>query len=212
MPSVVSAPRRAPPALTLIGTRRREVGGRILDGAIVGFHDQCKIKIALGKTLTNQLAETEKGIRGAMTITVTTGVGTPATLRNEGIVEASGTLFVLDDPLTLDDIDGALWLADCKSTLRFERESLTLDGDIGDGESATDCGTIDCRRTVRTCGAWRRVHCGNVLVVESSGYTFEHAEYIDDGFGTCPNPGTGGGTSVDPFIVYADVETNTQRD
>lgn len=164
-----------------------------------------KIQIAGDIALKNQLDTVGNGIVGAMTIEGLTGSSSDGVIFNQGRIEARGVLVV---DAELDDIDDALWLAGCKSSLGFERGSTDLDGDFSndiDDDGVGEPGEFEFLADVLTCGAYVR-SCGWITVDESSGVTFEYADFVDLSLGSCPNPATSGsGTCQDPYVVVENV-------
>jgi len=176
--------------------------GTILGGG-AEYGAGCEIRIAATKKFTNQLAAFGKGIRGGLRIVGQTQSGqTNGTFRNEGYVKANG-LMILEDTTILEDIDGARWVANCKDVMVFRREALAL---LGDFEHNTDdgsggFGTFEFEQTIKTCGAYKRLACGCADVWPDA--SFQYAEFVSS---HCSNPGIGGGTCNDPFVITEDEE------
>jgi hypothetical protein len=97
-------------------TNSAEVTG---SGSIVGQDDEAAISIASGKTLTNSLATTNKGIVGTLEIS---GDGN---FTNHGIVNANGgDLLLIDITGTLSDNASASWKATSAGSLLEFTDSL----------------------------------------------------------------------------------------
>ncbi|MCW5777367.1 MAG: hypothetical protein KIS87_13095 [Phycisphaeraceae bacterium] len=172
------------------------------DGMIIGMgqFENAVILIDSGRTLTNELAEVDNGIRGAMTIT---GDGH---LHNKGRVDAVDTLEI---ETTISDAEGAIWTVGCKSFMVFHVGSVALEGDFSDrpaGQIRPGPGMFTFHEPVSTCGEYRRA-CGGITITGQGTY-FEYADFVDLSNAACSNPGSGGpGGCEDPWIVTSSVNS-----
>jgi hypothetical protein len=190
------------------------------NGMVLGLGDGSLVKIDTQTLLVNQLAATDKGFRGMLTIMKTPNealVPDVGYFQNEGLVYSEGGVVVLENDVELSDVEGALWCLRCgvdhggitpvPGVMRFRRTATWLEGDFYEKRSP---GHWIFEWPVKTCGTFGRWGCGEIELVPISLNplivpTFEYAFY-DDFFG-CGNPAQAGegDDCEDPWIVNADV-------
>lgn len=157
-------------------------------GQIDGDYEGCKLQIAAGKTLTNNLATEGQGIRNALTIE---GTGGNATFFNSGLLEAVRGTIILASSTILDDDTGAIWGLWCGSNMVFDRTATSLVGHFRNF-SLGEHGDFVFNATVQTCGTYTRNH-GGILINGNVAFRYR---YFAGGQTGCGNPGSS--TSPDP--------------
>jgi hypothetical protein len=161
-------------------------GGGYIQGQLPGV---VTITIDDGVLLRNQLGN---GMKGGMTIT---GDGE---FRNESFVQ-SGGLIVLDEGLTVSDVEGAEWLvlgicqANYGGVMEFHEEAVLF----GDFESNFFAACFFFYADVETFGAFIDAYCSGVWVDEENSISFCYWEYVDNG---C-DPGDPPGVGEDPYCI-----------
>jgi hypothetical protein len=180
---------------------------------IIGWHSDCAIEIADGKTVTSDLAGSGGFIGGSLTIE---SPGS-AVLVNEGgvraykpLVAADGFL-VIDASVQIDDAAGAFWeVAGVDVSLEFNTEATDLEGDFIHTINL-GAGTFVINEDISTCGAYIRNCCDGKFDI-ASGKVFEFITY-EEGPKFCDPVHSGTGTATcDVNYRYIDADVGSIDD
>jgi hypothetical protein len=167
-------------------------------GRIEGRHTDCKIQIAAGTTLTNQLSATGEGVRHILTIEGLSG-NPNGTYFNSGLTEAERGIIVLASTTILDDDAGATWGLRCFGIMEFHRTAVDLVGNFTNF-SDSDHGVFDFYQSVQTCGTFTRNYGG--ITIHSN--KFFRYYLFAGGQSGCGNPGSP--TDADPACPGLNVQ------